>query len=121
MIEELLKEILSNEELILLLGVDKDGNPKQYLLKAPDNTAAPYIEYEILNENGSMYAENEELETTYTIQIDVYTKGSYTKIVKIIKKIMKEKGFLKEFGGSNYEEKSKLFHYVLRFNYESEE
>lgn len=34
---------------------------------------------------------------------------------------MKEKGFLKEFGGSNYEEKSKLFHYVLRFNYESEE
>lgn len=121
MIEELLKEILSNEELILLLGVDKDGNPKRYLLKAPDNTAAPYIEYEILNENGSMYAENEELETTYTIQIDVYTKGSYTKIVKIIKKIMKEKGFLKEVGGSNYEEKSKLFHYVLRFNYESEE
>ena len=42
MIEELLKEILSNEELILLLGVDKDGNPKRYLLKAPDNTCLLY-------------------------------------------------------------------------------
>lgn len=93
MIEELLKEVLSNEELISLLGVDINKNPKLYLLKAPDNTVAPYIEYEILNENGSMYAENEELETTYTIQIDVYTKGSYTKIVKIIKKNNERKRF----------------------------
>ena len=56
MIEELLKEILSNEELISLIGVDRNKNPKVYLLKAPDNTTAPYTEYEILNENGSMYA-----------------------------------------------------------------
>ena len=76
MIEELLKEVLNNEALISLIGVDTNKNPKIYLLKASDNTVAPYIEYEILNENGSMYAENEELETTYTIQIDVYTKGS---------------------------------------------
>lgn len=121
MIEELLKKVLSNnEELISLLGVDTNKNLKLYLLKAPDNTVAPYIEYEILSENSSMYAENKELSSTYKIQIDVFTKGSYMKIVEIIKKIMKEKGFLKEFGGSNYEEKSKLFHYVLRFNYEYE-
>lgn len=121
MIEELLRKVLSNEELISLVGVDKNKNPKLYLLKAPDNTVAPYVEYEILNESGSIYAENEEIATNYKIQIDVFTKGNYTEIVKIIKNIMKENKFMKEFGGSLFEEKSKLFHYILRFNYESEE
>ena len=68
-----------------------------------------------------MYAENEEIATNYKIQIDVFTKGSYTVIVNLIKKIMKENGLMKEFGGSLYEDKTKLFHYILRFNYESEE
>lgn len=113
--EELIRKVLFDERLTNLVG------NKIYLLKAPDNTVAPYIEYEILNENGSLYAENEELATTYIVQIDVFTKGSYTAIVKVIKKLMKENGFMKEFGGSQYEEDSKLFHYVLRFNIENEE
>lgn len=121
MIEESIKKVLNNEELISLVGEDKLKNPKIYLLKAPDNTSAPYVEYEVLNETGSMYAENEEIATNYKIQIDVFTKGSYTAIVNSIKKIMKENGFMKEFGGSLYEDKTKLFHYILRFNYESEE
>ncbi|MGG7057610.1 tail completion protein gp17 [Clostridium tertium] len=113
--EELLRKILINERITSLV------NNKIYLLKAPDNTVAPYIEYEILNESGSLYAENEELATNYTVQIDIFTKGSYTAIVKAIKNVMKENEFMKEFGGSRYEEDSKLFHYILRFNYESEE
>lgn len=121
MIEESIKKVLNAEELISLVGEDKLKNPKIYLLKAPDNTSGPYVEYEVLNEIGSMYAENEEIATNYKIQIDVFTKGSYTAIVNLIKKIMKENGLMKEFGGSLYEDKTKLFHYILRFNYESEE
>lgn len=121
MMEELLRKVLNNDELISLVGKDKSENPKIYLLKAPDNTSGPYVEYEVLNEIGSMYAENEEIATNYKIQIDVFTKGSYTAIVNLIKKIMKENGLMKEFGGSLYEDKTKLFHYILRFNYESEE
>jgi hypothetical protein len=113
--EELLRKILFDERIKSLVS------NKIYLLKAPDDTLAPYIEYEVLNENGSIYAENKELATTYTIQIDIFTKRSYTSIVKAIKNVMKENGFMKEFGGSRYEEDSKLFHYILRFNYESEE
>lgn len=96
------------------------GN-KIYLLKAPDNTIAPYIEYQVLNEEGSLYAENIEIETSNKIQIDIFTNGSYTAIKDAVKEIMKENEFIREFGGSLYEEKSKLFHYILRFNYESEE
>lgn len=113
--EELLRKVLFDERIISLVG------NQIYLLKAPDNTVAPYIEYEVLNEEGSLYAENEEIETNYRIQIDVFTKGSYTAIVKAIKNLMKENGFIKEFGGPLYEEKTKLFHYILRFNIESEE
>ena len=113
--EELIRKVLFDERITNLVG------NKIYLLKAPDNTTAPYIEYEVLNEEGSLYAENEEIETNYRIQIDVFTKGSYTAIVKDIKNLMKENEFMKEFGGSRFEEDSKLFHYILRFNYESEE
>lgn len=113
--EKLIKKVLFDERLTNLVG------DKIYLLRANDNTKAPYIEYEILNERGSLYAENDEIETEYSIQIDVFTKDSYTEIVKIIKQIMKENGFMKEFGGSLYEDKSRLFHYVLRFNYQEEE
>ncbi|MBX9184478.1 prohead protease [Clostridium sp. K04] len=113
--EELLRKILFDERISSLV------NDKIYLLKAPNNTIAPYIEYEILNEEGSLFAENEEIETNYRIQIDVFTKGSYASIVKVIKNVMKENDFIKEFRGSLYEENPKLFHYILRFNYESEE
>lgn len=113
--EELIRKVLFDERVTSLVS------NKIYLLKAPDNTVAPYIEYEVLNEEGSLYAENEEIETGYRIQIDVFTKGSYTAIVKTIKNVMKENEFTKEFGGSLYEEGPKLFHYILRFNYESEE
>lgn len=113
--ESLIRQVLFDKRISDLV------NNKIYLLKAPDNTEAPYIEYEIIDENGSLYAENEEIKTNYRIQIDVFTKGSYTSIVKAIKNVMKENGFMKEFGGSLYEEDTKLFHYILRFNIESEE
>lgn len=113
--EELIRRVLFDERITSLV------NNKIYLLKAPDNTTAPYIEYEVLNEEGSLYAENIEIETSYKIQIDIFTKDSYTAIKNVIKKVMKEKEFIKEFGGSLYEEGPKLFHYILRFNYESEE
>lgn len=113
--EELIRKVLFDERITNLVG------NKIYLLKAPDNTTAPYVEYEVLDEQGSIYAENEEIGTTYRIQVDVFTKGSYTAIVKAIKSAMKENGFMKEFGGSRYEEDSKLFHYILRFNIEKEE
>lgn len=113
--EQLLKTVLFDERLTNLVGENI------YLLRAKDNVSAPYVEYEILSEQGYVYSENDEVETHYSIQIDVYTKGDYTEIVKVIKDIMKENEFRREFGGSLYEDKSRLFHYVLRFNYYKEE
>ncbi|MPN46855.1 hypothetical protein SDC9_194454 [bioreactor metagenome] len=119
--ESCIRQILLDDRIANLVGKDFDNNPKVYLLHAPDNTIAPYIEYEILDENGSLYAENVELAEIITLQIDIFTKGSYTKIKNAIKAVLKENGFNKEFGGSKYEDTTKLFHYVLRYNFENEE
>lgn len=93
-------------------------NNKIYLLRAPDNTNAPYIEYEVIEEQGSLYAENEEIQTKYTIQIDIFTYGNYIEITEAVKYVMKENDFTKSYGGSSYEEETKLFHYILRFEKE---
>lgn len=119
--EKLVREILLNNELINLVGHDSNNNPKIYLLHAPDDTAGPYIEYEVIDENGSLYAEDKEIVTRYRLQIDIFTKGSYESIRDKVKEILKEyKNFSKEFGGSTYEEDTKLFHYILRYNIEKE-
>ncbi|WP_238886423.1 hypothetical protein [Clostridium sp. YIM B02551] len=119
--EKMIREILLDPRITELVGLDSDNNPKIYLLHAPDNTLAPYIEYEFLDEDGSFYAENKEISTTYRLQIDIYTKGSYTKIKDTIKEVLSEyEDISKEFGGSNFEESTKLFHYILRYNYECE-
>lgn len=119
--ETLIRKVLLDDRIVSLIGRDSSSNPKVYLLHAPDNTPAPYIEYEIVDEAGSLYAENVELAETVILQIDIFTRGSYTEIKNAIKKVLKENGFNKEFGGSRYEETTKLFHYVLRYNIENEE
>lgn len=119
--ETTIRQILLDNRIVNTVGKDTSNNPKVYLLKSPDNTPAPYIEYQIIDENGSIYAEDEPLAETVTLQVDIFSKGSYTAIKKVVKKVLKENGFDKEFGGSLYEDTTKLFHYVLRFNYENEE
>lgn len=119
--EKLVREILLRNELINLVGRDSNNNPKIYLLHAPDDTSGPYIEYEVLDENGSLYAENKEVVTRYRLQIDIFSKGSYEAIRDKVKEILKEyKNFRKEFGSSTYEGDTKLFHYILRYNIEIE-
>jgi len=113
--ESLIRKVLFDERITNLV------DNKIFLLKAPNNTVAPYIEYEVIDENGSLYAENEEIATNYRVQVDIFTNESYTAIRKAVKEVMKENGFTKEFGGSLYEKDTKLFHYILRFNIESEE
>lgn len=119
--EKLVREILLNNELINLVGRDSDNNPKIYLLHAPDDTSGPYIEYEIIEETGSLYAEDKEIVIRYRLQIDIFTRGSYEDIRNKVKEILKEyKNFRKEFGSSTYEGDTKLFHYILRYNIEIE-
>lgn len=76
----------------------------------------PYLTFFTIDDKGELYADNEEIATGYYIQIDVFSKGSYTELVKKINKLMKKSGFTRRPSGpEGYEDNTKLYHKPLRF------
>lgn len=109
-IKQYLLKVLSNEEILNLLA-DK----KVYFLHA-NNPQPPYIEYEVIDEYGSDFAENEEKYTRYIIQVDIFSKRDYTEIEDTVKKHMISAGFERGMAADLYEEKTGLQHKGMRFS-----
>ncbi|MCD3217882.1 prohead protease [Clostridium botulinum C] len=110
-IRNYLLKTLKNEEVLELLP-DK----KVYFLHANDEHKFPYVEYEIINEYGENYAESEEINTTYIVQVDIFSKDSYSKLEKTIKKHMLNAGFNRDMCADLFEKDTKLYHKAMRFN-----
>lgn len=106
---------LLDKRIVDAVGLDKNRNPKIYLLNAPEGTLAPYVEYQIVTDRGILFSEGEEQITSYEIQIDIFSKGSYEKIRNTIKEVLKEKNYYRGVCGSMYEKDTKLYHYLLRY------
>ncbi len=108
-IKKLMKDTLSNNDLLNLLA-DK----KVYFLHANKPTA-PYLEYEIFDENGEEWAENVEIATNYYVQVDVFSKADYTDLENKIKEKMINAGFNRSMCADLYENDTQLFHKAMRF------
>lgn len=79
-------------------------------------TSNQYITFFGYNDNGELYADDEEVVTGYYVQVDIWSKGSYTNILKQVKKLMKDANFIKRASGPElYEDDTKLYHKPLRF------
>lgn len=75
-----------------------------------------YITFFTYVDKGELYGDDKEFATGYYIQLDVFSKGDYTELVKNVNKLMKEAGFLRKPPGPElYEEDFKLYHKPLRF------
>lgn len=109
-IKEYLKNTLENKEILDLLA-DK----RVYFLHAI-SPKPPYIEYEIINESGAFYVENEEKYTSYIVQVDIFSKGDYELIEDIVKKHMKNSKFNREMAADMFEKDTQLYHKAMRFN-----
>lgn len=83
-------------------------------------TATTYITFFQYNEMGVVFAEDSEQETRHSIQIDVWSKGNYVDVVKQVKKLLKEIGFLRVNVHEFYEDDTKIFHKVLQFYYDDQ-
>ena len=84
-----------------------------------DGAAATYVTFFFYNEQGALYGDDEEIETTFGLQVDVWSKNDYTNLVKSIKLILVEADFERNFAADLFEEDTKIYHKVLRFNYET--
>jgi hypothetical protein len=109
-IKQYVRQVLSNSEIINLTG-DK----KVHFLHAI-NPALPYVEYEIADEYGEEYAENEEKHTTYSIQVDIFSKTDYTNLEEKIKEKMKISGFGRGTAVDLYKKDTELYHKAMRFS-----
>ncbi|WP_019850628.1 hypothetical protein [Desulfitobacterium sp. PCE1] len=108
-IKQLLNQVLSSPEIINLLP-DK----RVYFLHA-EAPKAPYVEYEIINENGQEWAENKEIATNYYVQVDIFSMGDYTAIENAVKEKMISHGFKRSMAADLYESDTKLYHKAMRF------
>lgn len=77
-----------------------------------------YITFFSYLDKGELYADDEEVATGNYIQIDIFSKGNYTNIVKQVIKLMKKAGFIKKPSGPElFEDDTKIYHKPLRFFY----
>ena len=76
---------------------------------------APYIEYEIFDEDGALYAEGDETATNYYVQVDIFAKGDYSAIEDAIKAKLLSAGFARMSGADLYEADTLYYHKAMRF------
>lgn len=82
-----------------------------------NGSESTYIRFFEYNQNGALYADDEEVKTGYFIQIDVFSMGDYTNLVKEVKKELKAVGFIRSMETESYENDTKTYHKVMRFNF----
>ncbi|GLY09598.1 tail completion protein gp17 [Pseudobacillus badius] len=79
--------------------------------------ATTYITFFFYNEFGSEFADDEEIATDYSLQVDIWSKGGYTALTEKIKAALKEIGYRRSFASDFYEKDTKIYHKVLRFRH----
>lgn len=85
--------------------VDTDGNPDTYIT---------FFEF---NQTGALYADDQELQTRHSIQVDIWSKVNYTKLVALVKEKLINVGFTRTMETDGFETETDIFHKIIRFNY----
>lgn len=90
------------------LGLSKEDTEKNY---------QQYIIITEYNQQGELFADDEEIATTHSIQISLFTKLNYVETAKQIKSLLNEVGFVRTSEYESYEDMTGYYHKVIRFYY----
>lgn len=82
-----------------------------------NNSASQYIIFNTYNEASFYNADDEEQVTNNFIQVDVFSSGDYTNLVKQVDDLMREAGFGRMFASETYDDEAKKFRKIFRFSY----
>lgn len=93
------------------LGLSKEDTEKNY---------QQYIIVTEYNQQGVLYADNEETATSHSIQISLFTKINYIETAKQIKGLLKNIGFTRTNEYELYEDDTGYYHKIIRLNYTQE-
>jgi hypothetical protein len=78
-----------------------------------------YIIFNIWSIPG-LHADDMEIQTDYTVQIDIFSPGNLTNLAKQAKNRMIAAGFMRSYENEEYVEEAKLFRKIFRFKYSKE-
>lgn len=91
------------------------GIPVDFQTTRSNNTT--YITFFFYNEKGALYLDDDEKETRYSLQVDIWSKEDYISTVDQVKKLLKSVGFVRTFATDFYEKDTQIYHKVLRFSF----
>lgn len=78
-----------------------------------------YVLWTITGESPALSADDEDIYSVVSADIDVYSDGNYTSIVKAIKALMKQNGWIwSEDSAEMYEDETELYHKTVSFEKE---
>ncbi|MFD1675408.1 tail completion protein gp17 [Alicyclobacillus fodiniaquatilis] len=96
------------------------GGERVYLIRAPNADEYPRITFFELNNYGSNFADDTELESEIKYQIDVWHKGNPNPIALEVDRVMQENGFIRTYSTDIYEDDTNVFHKALRYRTQTE-
>jgi hypothetical protein len=103
---------------LIINALNPFGVPVRFQkLTEEDGSPDTYITFFLINEYGSMFADNEEQQTASLVQVDIWSKSNYNSLVEQVKNKLKEIGFTRTAGADLYEEDTKIYHKAMRFVY----
>lgn len=82
-----------------------------------NNNASQYIIFNTYNEASFYNADDVEQVTKLFIQVDVFSEGDYTNLVKQVDQLMRDAGFGRMFASETYDDEAKKFRKIFRFSY----
>lgn len=97
------------------------GGKRVYYHKAKDAQEFPRITFFELNNTGDSYADNQEIASDISFQIDIWSKNSTSAIHTKVDEIMKNIGFFRYSVADLYESDTKVYHYAMRYRKVEEE
>lgn len=100
----------------LIISTLKPTGVPTYPLNYPgkETTYITFFEY---NQMGALFVEDEEEETQHSYQVDVWSQGNYTALVKQVRELMTAAGFTRNSEAEFFEGDTKMNHKVFRFYY----
>lgn len=76
-----------------------------------------YITFFEINDQGAIYADDEEKRANHSIQVKVSSNGNIDNLVKQVHDLMTAAGFTKRNYFDQYENDTETYHKVMRFYY----
>ena len=104
-----------NINKLIIESLKPIGVPVDFeVYKGNENTYITFSEY---LEQGEVFADDGETTTGHYIQINVFSKKNYNKVVEQVKELLKEAGFIRKTEHGLYEPDTQIYHRVIRFFY----